>query len=648
MEEIEITVFGRPAVRVGSIVHISFRSNRVPVLLAYLIVSTSPASRAQIVEALWPDAQPTNARQNLRQTLLYARKLLGPDAIFSEGDRLSLQAEIRSDFDHFKRIVRSLEADSGSFEVAEQLLDLLSPGFMSGYEELWMEAQRAKVISASCTAIGNFLELRIEEAPERALELLDRLIPLNPRLEFPRILKAQALRRLGRPQSAAHLGEEYSTLLQADPDEIGLLLRRKGATELKKEEERTLSIEAAVSCLIRLGEYKEAADLLVSAVSYLGTGSRGAQAIHCLDEIERSANFALSQTRRERLKVVRAELLKGLGRANESLDLMLRLLDQTKDPGVRARAHLLIARLELSLRRPDLARKNLQIGTELAKGLNMERELVKANAFAVQMEFQRGDFATCQKLGWRTVKLCQECKDVVTEIYVLSTIAQAQLRAGKSIAKTLSALAQCDLMLKEAGLPFGHLERLNIARHQEAMGELELALEGYLKGVASAEELEDRFALAIGLTYLGDLYERLGRTYESIQSHQRALLVREPLGDTLGCACSYRGIGRAELRAGHLDLARSHLIKSAELFQDVRDVNGFASALCLLALTEEAGGREEQARKVARRALDLMRRMPTGYREQMGPTFGDVIDNLEKLVPTNCESPDDQYLIESS
>ncbi len=595
------------------------------------------------METLWPSSQPAKARQNLRQTLLYARKLLGPDIILAESDRLLLDSEVHSDFDLYSSLLKILDRESGTYEVAEQLLDLVSKGFMSGYQEPWVKKQGDQLVSATCDAICNFLEPRIETTPGAAIDLLDRLISLNPLLEFPRTLKVQVLTSLGRPQTAAQVAEEYARLV-ADQEETTLSVRRIAARDLKKEEHKALSIEAAVSCLISLGEYKEAADLLTSAVSFLATGSRAAQAINCLDEIERGANFALSQARQERLKVLRAELLKGLGKTNESLDLMLRLLEQTRQPGVKARAHLLIAQLELSLHRPESARKHLQLGTELAKGLNMGRELVRANAFAVQMAFQNADYAACQELGWRTAKLCREDQDVITEIYVLSTIAQAQLRTGKSIAKTLTALARCDMTLEEAGLPFGNLVRMNIARHQEEMGELELALEGYLKGVASAEELEDSFALAIGLTYLGDLYERLARPEESIQAHRKALLVREPLGDTLGAACSYRGLGRSELRAGRLDIAQRELIRSAELFQKVQDVNGFASTLCLLALTYDASGKTEKAVKVARRALKLTVQMPVGHREQMGPTFGDVINKVEKLIPAFGDSRVDSGL----
>ena len=598
------------------------------------------------MEALWPNSEPVRAKQNLRQTLLYARKLLGPNAICAESDRLSLQPEVLSDFDMCSGLLKALDPESGTFEEAEQLLDLVSNGFMSGYEEQWVKKQRDHLISATSDAVCNFLELRIETAPAKAINILDRLTLLNPLLEFPSTLKMRALTNLGLLQSAAQLADEYARLVRADQEETTLIHRRDSARETKNEDHKALSIASAISCLIRLGEFKEAADMLISAVSYLATGSRGVQALNCLNEIERGANFVLSQPRKDRLKVLRAELLKGLGKTNEALDLMYRLLEQTRQPGIKARAHLLIAQLELSLHRPDSARINLQVGTELAKGLKMGRDLVRANAFAVQVAFQNSDFAGCQELGWRTVKLCREDHDVIAEIYVLSTIAQAQLRTSKSISKTLVALARCDRKLEEAGLPFGKLVRMNIARHQEEMGQLELALEGYLKGVASAEELEDSFALAIGLTYLGDLYERLDKPEESIQAHRRALLVREPLGDVLGAACSYRGLGRSELRAGRLDLAQKELIRSAELFQKVQDVNGFASALCLLALTFDAGGKKELAEKVAGSALKLTELMPPGYQERMGPTFGEIIDKVKKLITSFGESADNSDLMQ--
>jgi len=632
-ETIEVTVFGRPAVRVGSTTYTSFRSNRIPALLMFLCISASPCPRTEIAEALWPNSESAKAKQNLRQTLLYARKLLGPEAILSDSDRLALHPEVFSDFDLYFNLLQAVDRKSGSFVLAEQLLNLVSNGFMPGYQEPWVNKQRDQMISATCNQVCHFLESRIETAPAEAIDLLDRLIQLNPLMEFPRTLKVQALMKLGLPQSAEFLTDEYARIVRANRERTTNSLRRDSERNLKKDDQKLLSIESAISCLISLGEFKEAADLLTSAVSYLATGSRGTQAIKWLDEIEKCANFALSQPRQERLSVLRAEFLKGLGKTNEALDLMSRLLDQTRQPGVKARAHLLIAQLELSLHRTESARKNLQLGTQLAKGLNMGRELVRANAFAVQMAFQNSDFEACQELGWRTAKLCREDQDVITEIYVLSTIAQAQLRTGKSISKTLDALTRCDRKLEEAGLPFGKLVRLNIARHQEEMGQLELALEGYLKGVASAEELEDGFALAIGLTYLGDLYERLDKPEESIQAHRKALFVREPLGDVLGAACSHRGLGRSELRAGRLDLAQRELIRSAELFQKVQDVNGFASALCLLALTYDAGGKKEQAGKVARRALNMTAHMPPGYRERMGPTFSEVIDKVEKLLP---------------
>jgi DNA-binding SARP family transcriptional activator len=62
-------------------------------LIAYLALHPHGATRDELLEALWPGAEPRRTRQRLAQSITEARKLLG-DALRSEHDRYTLNRDL--------------------------------------------------------------------------------------------------------------------------------------------------------------------------------------------------------------------------------------------------------------------------------------------------------------------------------------------------------------------------------------------------------------------------------------------------------------------------------------------------------------------------------------------------------------------------
>src|SRR5215470_10658627 len=90
-------------------------------LLAYLACTApEPQSRERLSALLWGSHFDAQAKQNLRQALFRLRKVLGPDALQSDGEVVSLGADaISCDVTRFEALIRE-----GSREALGKAADL--------------------------------------------------------------------------------------------------------------------------------------------------------------------------------------------------------------------------------------------------------------------------------------------------------------------------------------------------------------------------------------------------------------------------------------------------------------------------------------------------------------------------------------------
>jgi len=99
---------------------IGLPSRKLAGLLAYLACNLRPQSREKLTTLLWGSRFEAQAKQNLRQALFRLRKVLGQDALESDGELISLNAAcVSCDVRRFETLVRE-----GSREALSAATDL--------------------------------------------------------------------------------------------------------------------------------------------------------------------------------------------------------------------------------------------------------------------------------------------------------------------------------------------------------------------------------------------------------------------------------------------------------------------------------------------------------------------------------------------
>lgn len=152
-------------------------------LLAYL--SAAPgrrASRERLATLLWAEGSSEQARQNLRQTIWYIRRRLGPWLITSE-DFVELSADVESDRLKFLAAVRDQRyRDALASYTGEFIPDFAAPG--AAEFEQWADVERRRLralFTGCCDTLAR--QLLAEGQAQRAAEVARRARDEAP-LEF--------------------------------------------------------------------------------------------------------------------------------------------------------------------------------------------------------------------------------------------------------------------------------------------------------------------------------------------------------------------------------------------------------------------------------------------------------------------------------
>lgn len=151
-------------------------------LLAFLhCTPAQTASREQLIELLWSDAEPEAARHTLRQTLWYVRRKLGSDPLASAGDGVRLVAHIDSDRSAF---LAALDADDPAAAL-DCYRGEFFPGFAApggaGFEH-WADLERARLRALFFGAATRVVRDRLSKGRARdAIIIARRTRELIPR-----------------------------------------------------------------------------------------------------------------------------------------------------------------------------------------------------------------------------------------------------------------------------------------------------------------------------------------------------------------------------------------------------------------------------------------------------------------------------------
>jgi DNA-binding SARP family transcriptional activator len=199
---------------------IELPNKKLAALLGDLACSApEPQSREKLATLLWGSHFDTQARQNLRQSLFRLRRVLGEDALISDGDEISLASGL-IDCDVARREALIREGSRASLAAA---VDLYKGRFLSDVsipEEAWAdwvagERQRLEGLALDALVRLGTIELAAGHA-DKALETAHRALAINNLREDAHRLIVQALAAAGRKAEALKHYQNLVALLERE------------------------------------------------------------------------------------------------------------------------------------------------------------------------------------------------------------------------------------------------------------------------------------------------------------------------------------------------------------------------------------------------------------------------------------------------
>jgi len=148
-------------------------------LLALLLLRSTPPSRDELLELLWPE--PDDPAGALRWTLARVRRAVRPAAEIRRDDsgRLVLTGRDRLRVDALRLLDGTFEVDEIEGLTAGELLDGLSFADAPLFED-WLALERIRVASAARAGLRWAATMLAEDDPRRAIDHLARATALDP------------------------------------------------------------------------------------------------------------------------------------------------------------------------------------------------------------------------------------------------------------------------------------------------------------------------------------------------------------------------------------------------------------------------------------------------------------------------------------
>lgn len=189
-------------------------------LLAYLACTAPrPQSREKLANLLWGSHFETQARQNLRQSLVRLRRILGTDSIFSDDRDVWLApGAIDCDAARFQALI--IEGSRASLAEAADLYRNPLLTDLNIEEDAWSEwrdRERERLEDLAVDSMVRHSQHALQSgSPESALRSANRAIGVNSLREDAHRLIIQALTATGRKAEALKSYQDLVALLKRD------------------------------------------------------------------------------------------------------------------------------------------------------------------------------------------------------------------------------------------------------------------------------------------------------------------------------------------------------------------------------------------------------------------------------------------------
>jgi DNA-binding SARP family transcriptional activator len=218
-----ISLLGRPTVAVARKAGRGLRGGTRE-LLCYLALRPSGAHRDQIIDALWPEQTPEQARNRLWRAAADARAQLGESSLRRDGEHYQLNRnEVSVDVDLLEQALTELarsEDDQGQLTLLEQTLALFSGEPFTGSDFTWAENEQRRLHAIRLDLFertGRALLAHGDAAG--ALSRAEEGLGSEPYNEKLAGLAMQAEAALGLRKAVVHRYERLSEILE---EQLGL------------------------------------------------------------------------------------------------------------------------------------------------------------------------------------------------------------------------------------------------------------------------------------------------------------------------------------------------------------------------------------------------------------------------------------------
>lgn len=541
---LSIRLLGRPALR-GADGGRTIAGQKPWALLAYLLLRPEGATRRELAELLWPEAEDPLAAA--RWTILQVRRAIEPAATLAEANG---RLVVRAGPGESEISVDAVSLLDGRFEptlvdelVGGDLLEGMTFADAPEFED-WLALQRARLSSAAGAALRWAALLAARPEPSRALGLVDRALAFDPyddaahelgiRIEAERGSRASAAARLAGAE------RRYRTELGVEPPAT---LRRP----LDRPPTRvgTVSPDAAAqaqldSARARLdvGDYDAAIDTARRAVS--AAAASGDQALEA-----------------EALAVLAGVLIHSVrGRDHEAIGL----LDHALELAVRQGRERLAAEIERELgyvafldAHYGAAESILRRAAEQATAAGDPAGSARARTILGACQSDRADYVSAEETLTDAVERLRDLDDR-WEPFAASFLARVRLRTGR----------------EEEARPIAD-------RAVDRSREL-----GWLALLPWPMVVAGEARLGAGEP------DAAGRTFDS------AYALACEIGDPCWQAFALRGLGLVAARTGDPVGAMRLLVEAAEAAASLPDVYAWCEAVILTDLVELEGGRDPE------------------------------------------------------
>ncbi len=523
-------------------------------------------------------------------------------------------------------------------ELTKHLIERVLAGNIAAVEVFerlpYMPTTLQSSLIARLDRLGEFKEVAMvgsaigREFSHALMASVMELEPVGLTAALERMMVSGLISRRGTPPNASY---SFTHILMCDAA-YGMMpkdQRRKLHSKIADELTRHASAHPESSAET-VAHHLSSAGRTAEAIQYWVDASRAARKRWANRESADFLDLALEglkklpQSRETLLKAIdlRFEMknaLTPLGEFNQVIDYLLEakaLIDKLDDPTRLCQFQLHMCHsLGLGGKSKE-AVKFGEVACSLAEPLDDSRLLVEATLLLGSACFTITDYSKAERMFLNVLELldgeqlgqpfvAMQNPEVTAHSY-LTKVKAVQGDYERGIAHGREAVNRAESAKEPYGMSVAYwcLAELYLAR-----GDIAPAVDLLETGLRLARQHDFPFMVAAHNGSLGYAYGLTDRTDEGLPLLEQAVAVFDKMNHQLGLSLFLVPLGQVSVLAGHLEQARRSARRALDLAEETGHRSGEAGALHILAEVAARGGYSEQARQQYTSALDLAEKL---------------------------------------